>query len=61
MQKPQPGPHLCCHLGDEAGGDGPTEHVPPQARVPGVLEVANSAAHAVPVLHVCALELLVDM
>lgn len=55
------GPHLCSHLGYEPSRNGPAEHIPPQARVPGVLEVADAAAHAVPVLHVCALELLVDM
>ena len=54
-------PHLRRHLGNESRGDGPAEHVPPQAGVPGVLEVADAAAHAVPVLHVGALELLVDM
>ena len=58
---PGPDPHLCRHLGNEPRGDGPAEHVPSQAGVPGVLEVADSAAHAVPVLHICALELLVDM
>lgn len=61
MQRSCPGPHLCRHLGNEPSGDGPAEHVPPQAGVPGVLEVADSAAYAIPVLHVCALELLVDM
>lgn len=58
---PSEPPHLRCHLGNELWGDGPTEHIPPQAWVPGVLQVADAAAHTVPVLHVCALEFLIDM
>lgn len=64
-QRPAPRPcdpsHLCCHLGDEPWGNGPTEHILPQAGVPGVLQIADAAAHTVPVLHVRTLEFLVDM
>jgi len=66
VHKSQPhAPHLAAHLsghtGDEAGQDGPAEHVPPQAGVLGVLQVADPASHPVAILHVCALQLLEDM
>lgn len=54
-------PHLSCHAGDEAGQDGPAQHVPAQAGVLGVFQVADPAPHPVAILHVRALQLLEDM
>lgn len=57
----QPTAHLSSHAGDEAGLNGPTQHIPPQTGVLGVLQVADPAPHPVAILHVCALQLLEDM
>lgn len=56
-----PTAHLSSHASDEAGFNGPTQHIPPQTRVLGILQVADPAPHPVAILHVCALQLLEDM
>lgn len=56
-----PTAHLSSHAGNEAGLDGPTQHIPPQTRVLGVLQVADPAPHPIAILHVCTLQLLEDM
>ena len=53
------GHFICCHLGNKVSSDGPIEQSL-QAGVRGVLEAADSAVQAVPILPVCTLELLLN-
>ena len=53
--------YLGRHDGEAAQLDASRQHIPPQTRVLGVLQVADAAADPVLVLHVRGSVLLVDM
>lgn len=50
--------HLCSHLSHPLRSYTPTQHSSPQIRVLHILQIWDSAPHAVFVLHVCVLKLL---
>lgn len=53
--------YFCGHVGNATQRYSSTQHIPSQAGVLGVLQVADAASYSVTVLHIGAFQLLIDM